>query len=372
MNNNIKHILEKYWNAETNLQEEAELISYFASADVKDNHKEFVGLFDFISNQRNLTTDLDVSELLNNINGIDALINKYQNAETTIKEEKILKVYFSSDAVSPEHLEFKSLFGFYSIAGSMTTDIEFDVKSINDNSDIDSLLTKYLNAETTLDEEKELNTYFQSDNVEEKHMEFKSLFAFYDQAANMTTDIDIASVIGQSTNEIDDLLKKFWNAETSIKEEETLHSYFASEEVADKDLATKDLFIYYANQRSAKSNLDLEQLFKEEKSNAGSAASDNAARPQANEAKVFSLRKLASAIAAIFVLGFAAVTIMNQSAEPETQYRGKYVQLDTEAEAQEAYEITKQAFALLSKKMNNGSKTVKKSMKKAENASIFK
>ncbi len=372
MNNNINNILEKYWKTETNLQEEAELTSYFASEDVADNHKEFAGLFNYISHQRTLSTDLDVSGILNSINDIDTLLTKYLDAETTIEEEKILKVYFSGDDVAPKHLEYKSLFGFYTVASEMTMDIPFNAEAINDINDVDTLLTKYLNAETTLEEERELNSYFQGEEIAEAHLEYKPLFAFFDQAANMTTDIDIASVIGQSTGSIDSLLEKYWNAETSLMEEERLHTYFASEDVSANHFASRDLFFFYTNQRSAESNLDLEQLFNKEEASKGSAATDNTSRPQANEAKVFSMRRMASAIAAIFVLGFAAVTVMNQNAEPDTQYRGKYVQLDTEAEAKEAYEITKQAFALLSKKMNKGSKTVKKSMKKAENASIFK
>lgn len=371
MNNNINNILEKYWNAETNLQEEADLRSYFASEDVADYHKEYEGLFYHISQERLVQSEMDVSTLLHNINNVTNLVTKYWNAETTIEEEKLLKAYFSGD-VAPEHLEYKSLFEFYKSAGQMTTDLEFNTEAVNGDNNIDSLLTKYLNAESTLEEESVLNTYFKSDAVKEAHNEYKPLFAYFDQAVNMTTDIDIASVIDQNTEDVDTLLEKYWNAETSLKEEETLHTYFSGSEVSAKHNATKDLFFFYETQRNAESNLDLEQLFNKQESNKGGAATDNVARPHANGAKVFSLRKMAAAIAAIFVLGFAAVSVMNQSVEPETQYRGKYVALDEEAEAREAYEITKQAFALLSKNMNQGSKTVKKSIKKAEKASIFK
>ena len=348
-----------------------DLRSYFASADVTDQHKEYVDLFNHISQERLLQSNIDVSALLHNINDVDNLLSKYWNAESTVEEEKILKIYFSGD-VAPKHLEYKSLFDFYISAKQMTTDIEFSSEAVNGENDIDALLSKYLAAETTLEEEKALSIYFQNGNIEEAHIEYKALFAYFDKAASMTTDIDIASVIGQSTNDIDSLLEKYWNTETSLKDEDALHTYFASNEVAEKHIALKDLFFFYSNQRNSESNLDLEQLFNKQESNKGGSASDNAARPNANGAKVFSLRKMATAIAAIFVLGFAAVSVMNQSSEPETQYRGKYVSLDEEAEAQEAYEITKQAFALLSKNMNQGSKTVKKSVKKAETASIFK
>ena len=372
MNNNINNILEKYWNAETNLQEEADLRSYFASADVADNHKEYVDLFYHISQERIVQTDMNVSLLLHKMNDIDSLVSKYWNAETTLEDENILNAYFLGKDIATEHLECKTLFIFYNSVGQMTTDIEFNTETVNGEKNIDTLLTKYLNAESTLDEERELNIYFRGETVKEIHNEYKPLFAYFDQASNMTTDIEVASVISQSTEDIDVLLEKYWNAETSLNEDEALHTYFASTEVSKKHTASKDLFFFYANQRIGSSNLDLEQMFNKQESTEGSAANIITKRPYVNEAKVFSLRTMVTAIAAVFVLGFAALTVMNQSTAPETQYRGKYVQLDEEAEAKEAYEITKQAFALLSKNMNQGSKTVKRSIKRAEKADIFK
>lgn len=44
---------------------------------------------------------------------IDELLNKYFQALSALDEEKQLKEYFSSDAVKPEHLKYKSLFGFF-------------------------------------------------------------------------------------------------------------------------------------------------------------------------------------------------------------------------------------------------------------------
>ena len=372
MNNNINNILEKYWNAETNLQEEAILSNYFASNDVSDNHKEYKGLFMHISQQRDMQSELNVHDVLNSIDGIDGLIKKYLEAETTLNDEKLLKSYFSGTDIKAEHLEYKPLFSFYTVASNMTTEMKFNVDSLFDIDIIDTLLSKYLNAETTLEEERVLNSYFKSEVIKDEHITYKPMFAFFDQASNMTTDIDIASVLGGSDIDYDDLLESYWNADSSLEDEKILHAYFSGDNVSEKHDAFKDLFFFYANQRSAESNLDLGQLLMKHDSHGGGAATDTTTMPQASRGKVFSMRRMASAIAAIFVLGFAAVTVMNQTSEPETQYRGKYVQLDDEADAQEAYEITKQAFALLSKKMNKSSKTVKESVKKAENASIFK
>jgi hypothetical protein len=48
------------------------------------------------------------------LNKIEVLLEKYLNAETTLKEEQQLKTFFSQETV-PNHLEsYKSLFGYFS------------------------------------------------------------------------------------------------------------------------------------------------------------------------------------------------------------------------------------------------------------------
>ena len=45
---------------------------------------------------------------------IEKLLEKYQNAETSITEEKELKNYFTSDNVAPHLVEYQVLFGYFS------------------------------------------------------------------------------------------------------------------------------------------------------------------------------------------------------------------------------------------------------------------
>ena len=47
------------------------------------------------------------------LNNIEELLQKYNNAETSLKEEAQLKSYFASDAVAPHLEHYKPLFNYF-------------------------------------------------------------------------------------------------------------------------------------------------------------------------------------------------------------------------------------------------------------------
>ena len=50
------------------------------------------------------------------LNNIEELLEKYDNGETSLKEEQLLKNYFAGDHVAP-HLEmYKPMFGFFAVS----------------------------------------------------------------------------------------------------------------------------------------------------------------------------------------------------------------------------------------------------------------
>ncbi|ALM48356.1 hypothetical protein AMR72_05240 [Flavobacterium psychrophilum] len=60
---------------------------------------------------------------------IEKLLNKYFDGETTIAEEKDLKLYFSSPNVAPQLEQYKPLFGYFSNEGKQQFDKPLPLKA---------------------------------------------------------------------------------------------------------------------------------------------------------------------------------------------------------------------------------------------------
>lgn len=65
--NNINNLLEAYWKGNTSLSQEAELRAYFQSGDVDVSHETYAPLFQHFSNMRDMSTDLEVETVLQDI-----------------------------------------------------------------------------------------------------------------------------------------------------------------------------------------------------------------------------------------------------------------------------------------------------------------
>ncbi|MCF7561394.1 hypothetical protein L3X39_12165 [Sabulilitoribacter multivorans] len=66
------------------------------------------------------------------LNSIEKLLEKYENGETSLKEEQVLKNYFSSDTVAP-HLEmYKPMFDYFLVSQQeqFTKDVPLKTKTI--------------------------------------------------------------------------------------------------------------------------------------------------------------------------------------------------------------------------------------------------
>lgn len=111
------------------------------------------------------------------------LIEKYLNGETSLHEEAELKAYFNSGQVEDSLKEYQPLFQFFENEKQFELSADFDDKlfekiAAQENNE-DELVEKYFKGETSLEEEAELNTYFNSGQIDSKHQIYQPLFQYF-------------------------------------------------------------------------------------------------------------------------------------------------------------------------------------------------
>lgn len=66
------------------------------------------------------------------LNNIEKLLKKYENGETSLKEEQVLKNYFSSDTVAPHLESYKPMFEYFLVSKQeqFTKDVPLKTKRL--------------------------------------------------------------------------------------------------------------------------------------------------------------------------------------------------------------------------------------------------
>lgn len=148
--------------------------------------------------------------------------------------------------------------------------------------------------------------------------------------------------------EINKLLDKYWEAETSLQDEKILISYFKSKEVAPDHLQYRDLFQYY----DYAANIQLEAKIS-----------------SLPERSVFALRKNFMGIAASLLLMISAGFFIVNNYMNNQSYNSNSIVI---TEEEEALRITKDALAFLSIKLDESSRNITSDIQKMERVSILK
>jgi hypothetical protein len=73
----IEELLNRYWNCETSLEEEAQLREYFQGGTIPEEHKEAAALFRYFHNSRNTSVDVDFKPASQNKEGKVVTFVKY-------------------------------------------------------------------------------------------------------------------------------------------------------------------------------------------------------------------------------------------------------------------------------------------------------
>lgn len=213
---------------------------------------------------------------------------------------------------------------------------------------INALLDKYWEGESSTEDDQILKSYFQSEDISDDHFPFRDLFAWIDDTSAVTSPI---------STDIDSLLDKYWEGESSPKEEALLKAYFSSGHVAEDYKAFIDLFAYFDNQSQVQYK---PQTTEKHKDNVQSGA----------RIVKMSIHKWIYAVAAATVLVLGAIFVMNNM-NPEKQ-NTLYSNVQEIEDPEEALRVTKEALALVSTKFRKSQESIKQNISALEKAAIFK
>lgn len=156
---------------------------------------------------------------------------------------------------------------------------------------------------------------------------------------------------------INQLLEKYWAGESSLQEEQEIRSYFTKGDIAEEHKAIAPMFSLFSLQQDDQYNKDLTDVLE---SSLSEEANGKTKAPVQNSAKIFQLRKLIMAAAAVFAIVMTAVIVMNQetsTVDDTPQLASNHIILDGSDDSEEALRVTKEALAFLTGKLKkNGEK----------------
>ncbi len=221
------------------------------------------------------------------------------------------------------------------------------------SNNIDKILEKYWAGESTLEEEAMLHGHFKASSNKSDE-DLAMLFNAYSSESKHTSTYTFPSNIEDLY--IESLLQKFWDCETELIEEAELKQYFNSKDVS-AHLQQYQPFFQTLSQQSSISgkelNLDL--------------SADKTER-KAKTRRMIIPRKWV-AIAASFLL--AAVVWFNSDEILNPPRDSGSVYASMTAEEKETYDLTMEALAFMSGKLDKGSSAIKNDFTKVANANIF-
>ena len=215
--------------------------------------------------------------------------------------------------------------------------------------DLNILIEKYWEGETSIEEEHDLKAYFRAGDVSDEHLPFVDLFGWMDDQASVKMDVSL---------DMDEMLNKYWEGETTLREEEMIKAYFKSGNVAENHREYSDLFQYFDEQKNV--------VFHENHK----VTSQKTSNTDEKVTKIFSIRKVLFAVAAVSVLVFSAINvfqIINDNSHK--QQTAEIIEIE---DPEEALRVTREALALVSTKFRESQETVRKNMEPLEKAAIFK
>lgn len=213
---------------------------------------------------------------------------------------------------------------------------------------LDDILLRFWEGETSLEEEKVLKEYFRSGNIDESHRPFAPYFSWVGEQAAITSP-------QSSDDEMDRLLEAYWAGESTLDQEQKLKQYFAGGLIREDHKAYADLFGYFGQQRSV-----TYQGGKKEVPQQGAAV------------RSLSFKKVIYAAAAVIALVLGSVFTVKNLVTVNNDTDAKTAMYYEVEDPEEAMRITREALALVSTKFRQSQQSVKDNMEPLSKAAIFK
>jgi len=143
---------------------------------------------------------------------------------------------------------------------------------------------------------------------------------------------------------INQLLDKYWDAETSVEEENILKAYFNQNLILDEHKPYQELFNHFQSSSQLTLSKDI-------------TLSDEIIRShQRKNGLIYQIRPLMKYAAAIIFLMIGYGTFINYSGQQlktqTSQYAGKYTEFNQDEDIDEALAITMEALSFLKTKIN--------------------
>ena len=112
------------------------------------------------------------------------IVQRYWSGETTSEEEKLLQTYLLSGQVAEEHQELVELFSFFQDQKAISYPGKLDMDKIYSSSlsPMAVLIDKYMDAESTLEEEQQIRAYLESDKVAAEHLDLIPMFQSFERS----------------------------------------------------------------------------------------------------------------------------------------------------------------------------------------------
>lgn len=268
----------------------------------------------------------------------DHMLERYFEGISTIEEEIALKTYFTSGTVVLEHEIYKAWFNDLKI---------FEQISAPAHLSTEELLEKYWDGTSSLTEEMALK----------EHMTANKNLAFDDAVIQWFSDLNEIENIPYSEvdlqNNIDRILEKYWDGNTSLTEENTLKAYFNGNNIAAHHEIYSDLFAYTHTLSNIKyPNQQIQTNSKQ------------------NSTKVISLKKYVTAAAAALIFIISGIFIIKEN--PFTTQSSQLTSINEIDDPDQALEITLRALAMVGEKYNEGQANILNSLDLFDKTNIFK